>query len=555
LWTSILPPPDTTFVTTSQRLALSPEGTRVAFLALNRQGRSWLWVRDLSEPSVRAIAETDSFATPFWSPDGKTLAFGAGRKLRRLDLATGAVHDVCDAPRMRGGAWNRRGDIVFAPLTSGAIHRVPASGGAPAAVTRLDLARGEYSHRWPSFLPDGRHFLFLAQARTEAGQSADVYIGAIDGGAPRLLLRDASNAEYVSSGHIVFARQGSLLAAPFDPNGLAITGEPLLVSRDVRYMKPSELSAFSAASNGTLAYLTSPPSESRLQWLDRSGKTIEEVEEQAGTMLGSSLRLSRDGRAIAFVRLDAQSNGHLWIHDRRLRTTTRVISEPRYFQGVAWSPDGSRLVSSSVQTGDIREKAVARADEETVLLKPLSRSLTILDWSPDGRSILFLTLDPATGWDVWALPHGPGGEASPILRTPFSENDARVSPDGRWLAYSTDESGRTEVYVSAFPLGDGRRWPVSAAGGRRPTWGKDGRELYYFSPDGKLMVVDVQPGTPVEFSSPRALFDFPRNALDFERFTYDAAPDGQRFLVHLPHGREAPTSMTLVSNWTEGLVR
>ena len=234
---SILPPENTSFVTGGQgHPALSPDGRRIAFLARNREGKIWLWVRALSERAPQPVAETDMLALPFWAPDGRQLGFCAGGKLKKVDLATGAVQDLCDCPRQRGATWNRDG-VILSPLGGDVIYRLPASGGTPAPVTRRDPKRGDVIHRWPFFLPDGRHFIFLVTARADEGLTADLYVGSLDSEETRLLLRDASNAEYVAPGHLVFARQGKLLAVPFDANRLALGGEPVLIARDVAYFK------------------------------------------------------------------------------------------------------------------------------------------------------------------------------------------------------------------------------------------------------------------------------------------------------------------------------
>ena len=557
---SILPPENTSFVSGGQvHPALSPDGRRIAFLARNREGKIWLWVRALSERAPQPVAETDMFALPFWAPDGRQLGFCAGGKLKKVDLATSAVQDLCDAPRQRGATWNRDG-VILSPLGGDVIYRVPASGGTPAPVTRRDSKRGDIIHRWPFFLPDGRHFLFVISGRTDEEPTADVYVGSLDSEETRLLLRDASNAEYVAPGHLVFARQGNLLAVPFDANRLALGGEPVLIARDVAYVKSADLSAFSTSSNGILAYQTAPVRESRLVWLDRAGRDVGSVEEpdRAGTIkrtFGSLLRVSPDGRSIAFLRLDPTQNGHIWVHDSARGNATRVTFEPGFYAGVVWSPEGQRLVFLKVPSYELREKALNGAGgERTLMSSSSSYPIAPVDWSRDGRFIVYRLMDPKTAWDLWAMPLSGEPKPWPIVRTPFNESDARVSPDGRWMVYTADESGRPEVYLRSFPDSQAKSL-VSAGGGSRPCWRADGRELFYFAPDGKLMVVEVKPGERFDFAAARPLFTFPPEVIDFDRFNYDVRPDGQRFLANLPHGREAPPSITLVFNWSAELNR
>ncbi|HEY3191510.1 MAG TPA: protein kinase, partial [Solirubrobacterales bacterium] len=484
LRTSILPPENTSFVTGGQaHPALSPDGRRIAFLARNREGKIWLWVRALSDLAPHPVAETDIFGLPFWAPDGRQLGFSVGGRLKKADLATGAVQDLCDASRQRGATWNRDGIILFSPRTGDVIYRVPASGGSPAPVTRLDPKRGDIANRWPFFLPDGRHFLFLVAGRAEGASTADVYVGSLDSDETRLLVRDASNAEYVATGHLVFARQGNLLAVPFDANRLAIGGEPVLIARDVAYFKPNDLSTFSTSANGTVAYLTAPVRESRLVWLDRAGRDVGSVGEpdRPGTTkrtFGGVLRVSPDGRSIAFMRLDPETqNGHIWVHDSARGTATRATFQPAFYNGVVWSPEGQRLVFGGGQYIELREKALAGSSEEKTLFSS-PYTLAPLDWSHDGRFILYRLLDPKTAWDLWAMPLSGELKPWPIVRTRFNEYQARLSKDGRWMAYTADESGRAEVYVRPFP-GSEDKWLISTGGGASPCWRADGRELFY----------------------------------------------------------------------------
>ena len=509
---SILPPENTSFVSGGQvHPALSPDGSRIAFLARNREGKIWLWVRSLSEPAPQPVAETDMFALPFWAPDGRQLGFCAGGKLKKVDLATGAVQDLCDCPRQRGATWNRDG-VILSPLGGDVIYRLPASGGTPTPVTRRDPKRGDGIHRWPFFLPDGRHFIFLITGRE--GLSADVYVGSLDSEETRLLLRDASNAEYVAPGHLVFARQGNLLAVPFDATRLALGGEPVLIASDVAYLKYPDLSAFTTSSNGILAYQTAPVRESRLVWLDRAGRDVGSVEEpdRAGTMkrtFGGLVRFSPDGRSIAFSRLDPETqSAHIWVHDSARGNATRVTLEPAFYSGVVWSPEGQRLAILKIPSHELSVKGLNGAGGEKTLTFESSYPKALLDWSSDGRFILYRLLDPKTAWDLWAMPLSGEPKPLPVVRIPSNQTEARLSPDGRWMAYMADESGRAEVYVRSF-TGSEAKWLVSTRGGSLPCWRADGQELFYFSPDGQLMTVEVKAGTNFDFAAAQPLFAFP----------------------------------------------
>ena len=269
----------------------------------------------------------------------------------------------------------------------------------------------------------------------------------------------------------------------------------------------------------------------------------------------TALRFSRDGRSIAFLRLDPTQNGHIWVHDSARGNATRVTFEPAFYSGVVWSPEGQRLAFLKPPNYELYERALNGSGGVrtlTSLLSPYPKAP--LDWSRDGRFIVYRLLDPKTAWDLWVMPLSGEPTPWPVVRSPSNENDARLSPDGRWMAYTADESGRAEVYVRSFP-GSDDKWQISTRGGSLPCWRADGRELFYLAPEGKLMTVEVKPRTSFDFAAARPLFAFPPEVIDFDRFNYDVRPDGQRFLANLPHGREAPASITLVFNWTAELGR
>jgi eukaryotic-like serine/threonine-protein kinase len=554
----IAPPAGGAFWGSPAVMALSPDGTRLAFVARDAQGKVSLWLRPLGSLSAQALAGTEDAETPFWSPDSRFLGLFARGKLVRISADGGSAETICDAPANRGATWGPDGSIVFAPRWGDVLYRVPSSGGTPTAVTRLD--QGHTTHRWPWFLPDGRHFLFLARGPGEGEEKADLMVGSLESQAYKLVVRDASNAAYVSPGYVLFGRGGNLLAQRFDPERLQVAGEPTVLARDIFYARAVNFVGFSASQVGILTYTSPPARTSKLTWLDRSGKEIETVTDPGRYAFN---HLSPDGKRVAVVRLDpASSVGDVWIHEMGRKGATRFTFQPMLYW-MAWSPDGSRIALSGSLKGnfDLYERAAGGEGSETLLARFDSYFWAMpTDWSPDGRYLAFTRIDPKTAWDLWVLPLF--GDRKPVLflKTPFSETSGRFSPDGRLMAYMSNESGRSEVQVRPFP-GPGGRWAVSTGGGGRPRWRRDGREIFYLAPDAKLMSVDIR-GDSVnpEFGPPRPLFDLPKVVVDWAfaesaSFDYDVGPDGQRFLVNLPVGANEPRPITLVLNWTAELER
>jgi dipeptidyl aminopeptidase/acylaminoacyl peptidase len=530
-------------------LAVSPDGRRLAFVSAPSGGKRALWVRPLDGLSAQPLDGTDNADFPFWSPDSRSIGFFADGKLKRVEAGGGAVITICDAaPNGLGGTWNREGTILFG-LPSRPIHRVADSGGPAEPVTKLDQAVHETTHRYPQFLPDGRHFLYLAA--NLAGAPDDpanrIKVGSIGGGVDRSVLPASSGASY-AKGSLLYLREGNLLAQPFDPDRLATSGTPVPIAQRVA----SSIffwrwGLFSASEAGLVAYSAALPASSRLHWFDRVGREVASIGEPATFQ---TPRLSPDGRRLAIAVVDASSERpDIWIYDLDRNVRTRFTSGPSANNVPVWSPDGSRIVFTTDRKhqGDLYSKPVTGYGGEEPFLEGEGQRLA-LDWSPDGK-VLAVEIREPRGERRVALSIVPAaGERAPrvFFQRSTDFGDARFSPDGHSIAYTSDESGRSEIYLADFP-GPGTRSQVSPAGGDAPRWRRDGRELFYLAEDGALMSVEIRAGTAIEASTPKKLFEPRRRALD-----YDVSADGQRFLV-VEAGVESSPPITLIQNWAAGL--
>jgi eukaryotic-like serine/threonine-protein kinase len=533
-------------------ISVSPDGRRLGFAGMAADGRILLWVRSLDSYASQAIPGTDGAMYPFWSPDGRFIGFFADGKVKKVAASGGAVEALADAPQPRGGSWGREGDIVFSPNYGAGLYRVSATGGAAVPVTTPDSSRGEYSHRWPSFLPDGHRFLYYGRSGQRG--SGGVCVGSLDSKEARRLLAAPSNAAYARPGYLLFDREGTLMAQPFDVHGLRVSGDPVSVAEDVAYDAGSFRTDFAVSETGVLAYRSGSSLYNQITWVDREGRTIGTVGPPGAEF---NLALSRDDRRLATSRLASQRGlREIWINDLARGSSSRLTFGPATAFDPIWSPDGSRVAFTSTREGgsaDIYMKPATGTGNEELLLKT-SQYKDVTDWSLDGRYIAFTSVDPKTKLDLWVLPLE--GERKPVAlaQTESDEMEAQFSPDGRWVAYVSNESGRYEVYVQTFPR-PGGKWQVSNRGGVLPRWRRDGKELFYVSMDRKMMAVDIKTDTGFESDVPRELFVI--RGLDAFNYTspYTVTGDGQRFLltVRAPQARSSPISVVL--SWTAGLPR
>ncbi|MDQ3254066.1 MAG: protein kinase, partial [Acidobacteriota bacterium] len=532
-------------------IALSPDGRRLAFAAVDGTGKSRLFLRSLDALAAQPLAGTDDAAYPFWSPDSRFIGFFAEGKLKKFAASGGPPQTICNAPIGRGGAWNRDDVIIFSLGPGEGLYRISAAGGEPSPLTTPDRSRQENSHRWPQFLPDGRSFLYLS---TGPPESQGVYLGSLDSKETRRLLPTDSSALYAPPGYLLFRRAGTLLAQAFDPQKLELTGEAFPLPEQVGGAAGSFYTYLTVSQNGMLACHTGNSDQVQLAWFDRGGKQVG-VTGSPGDYI--NLALAPDGKRVAFDSVDPQTmNRDLSLLELARGTPMRFIFDPATDWFPVWSPDGSRLVFSSNRAGlpDLYQKAASGAGSDELLLKSSNAKLPT-DWSRDERFILYLTLDPKTKEDIWVLPLEGDRQPFPLLQTEFNEAQARFSPNGKWIAYTSDESGTLQVYVQSFPA-TGAKWPVSTSGGDQPRWRRDGRELFYLAADGKLMAVEVKTEGTFEAGVPKPLFEtrIPHVAGP-SAISYAATGDGQRFLVRSAVEQASTTPITVVVNWTAEVKR
>ncbi len=549
----ILPPDRASFKSAgldAGPVSVSPDGRSLAFVATSEEGKNLLWVRSLSALSAQPLTGTDGASFPFWSADSSALGFFADGKLKKVDAAGGPVFTVCDAPAGRGGSWNRDGVIIFAPDHLGSLRRVAASGGDTSEVTMLDQARGELAHRWPSFLPDGRHFLYLgAKLAFNASESDVIYVSSVDRGEAKVILRAGSNVAY-AGGYLLFVRQPWLMAQPFDVTRLATTEDAFPIAEQVQSVHGSTNSVFSVSENGVLAYQAGAvESGSQLAWHGRSGKPLGAL---GDTARYAGQALSPDGKRVAVDLSDQTSNIDIWLIEVARGLRTRFTLDRGIDISPVWSSDGKHLAFTSNRKGhlDLYRKAASGIGNEELLLESGFEKFP-QSFSSDGRFLLYYTLDNSRNkGDLWILPLTGERKPFPFSQSEFNETYCAFSPDGHWVVYESDESGRSEIYIAPFP-GPGGKRQVSASGGSQPRWRRDGKEIFFLAPDGKLMAAEViGQGESLEIVTVRALF---QTRVTGPGYQYDVAVDGQRFLINTLVDQKVTTPITLVQNWTAGL--
>jgi Tol biopolymer transport system component len=530
-------------------LAISPDGQKVVFVATS-EGQSRLWLRPLQSTSGRALAGTEGALFPFWSPDSQSVAFFANGKLKRLDVDRGSVQILTDAPSGRGGTWNRDGTIIFTPNpASSAIFRIAATGGTPTALTRIEASK-ETSHRFPQFLPDGHHFLYYVQGTPE---SHGIYVGDLDGSPPRRLVDVDSAPLYAASGQLLFVRQGTLFAQAFDATRLELQGDPFsVVERLASSSTAQGLAAVSTSVAGPILYRTASGGGGRqLVWFDRSGKDVGKVGDPVGAV---DVSLSPDGQRVALGYQAINANVDAWLLDLRRGALSRLTVDAGIDLFPTWFPDGRRVAFASTRKGayDLYWKPVIGFGNEELLFAD-AQDKNPMDWSPDGRFLLYRVIDPKSGNDLWALSMDGNRKPVPVVQTNFDENLPQFSPDGKWIAYESNVSGRFEIYIQPFP-GQGGQVQVSTNGGAQVRWNRNGKELFYIALDGRLMAVPIhlvantqtlEAGSPIPLFATRV-----GGALPFPfRQQYVVSSDGQRFLMNTLADEAPSAPITVILNW------
>lgn len=555
---SVSPPEHTSYPGTP---AVSPDGLSLTFSAVGPEGHRMLWLRSFDKMHAEMIPGTDGGFAPFWSPDSQHIAFFANKTLKQVhllsDLADVKPETICDADAdPGGGAWNKDGTIVFAPSMSDGLYRVPAAGGRVEKFYKLDTAKGERAQLWPQFLPDGKHFLFLLL--TSMTETTGVYAGSLDSQEKRYLFASQTNAVYSPAagesgkkGYLLYIKGRDLVGQGFNASRLEVNGGAMTLANDIGSVETLSLAPVSVSRNAVLVYQTVAKPTRQLVWMDRSGGALGNLGE-AGDW--GPPKVSPDGKRVAVGKVADEKNAEIWILDDAGNQTV-FQSEPGVSQGSpVWSPDGARIAFWSNAGGiyDLFMKSVAAgAHSEPIYRSPYAKYPT--DWSHDGRYIIFGEVKPGTGSDVLAL-NMSDRRAVPLVNTIYSEGYAALSPNGKWLAYQSDDSGRNEVYVQKFDSAPGtkRRWKVSLDGGGLPKWRGDGSEIFYLTLSGTVFAAAVRPGgDEFQFDPPQPLFT--ARPIPKTWNLYDVSPDGQRFIMNLPLEWSNSSLITVITNWTEKL--
>ncbi|MGA8607983.1 MAG: protein kinase [Candidatus Sulfotelmatobacter sp.] len=531
------------------QFALSPDGRAMVFVANSPGADPMLWLRSVDQVTARQLPGTEGAQLPFWSPDSRWVGFFAEGKLKKIPVGGGPVQVLADVADAFGGSWGADGSIIFGKL-SGAIFRVSSGGGTVTTVTKVDTVMK--AHRWPQFLPDGRHFLFHVQGGDSAQHG--IYVGSIDGGTQKFLVRSESSAIYASPGYVLYVDGDTLLGQAFDAAHLELRGEPFTVAENVGRSTGFNIGV-SASGTGMLAYAAAILQRGRLTWFDRAGNSLNSVGVEGDY---SDFRLSPNGQTLAASLVDPKAwNPDVWLIDLMRGGPSRFTVGSVLSAAPVWSPDGTRIVFRTIRNGPTElyaKSAGGGGNEEVVLTYETQHAagidtpnLVCSDWSPDGRYVIGSLPQQTTGDDLWLIPLS--GDRKPIkfLAPPSDQIHGNFSPEGRFVAYSSNESGRFEVYVQTFPLSD-RKWQVSTDGGYEPRWRADGREIYYLSQDRKLMAVSV--GTAPAFGVPKVLFQTRvPEGVTARRTHYVPSRDGQRFLVNTQSLDAPPGPITVVLNW------
>ncbi|MDQ2871349.1 MAG: protein kinase, partial [Acidobacteriota bacterium] len=522
----------------SRGLSVSPDGTRLVIEAYSK-GRRRLFVRPLDSDEATELEGSLDSTGHFWSPDSRFIAFYADGKLKKIPATGGPAVELCDAAFALVGTWNREGTILFSNFNPPGIFRVPDTGGRPELALAPDRARGQMTLIWPHFLPDGKRFLYIAG--TGGLNVRELRVASLDSKETALVSRFNSRVEYVAPGYLVYARESSLFAQPFDERKAALSGEPRMLASNVHYFFGPSHASFSVSQTGVLAYQTAArPDE--IVWLDRAGKRVGQIGEPVVVM---GLRLSPDGkRAAADIEDHRTGTSDVWVTELSSGVSTRIHSDPIDEKMPMWSPDGSRLIYRSDRQGppDIYEIAPGAPGSE----RPLFEAPGVqepADISRDGRFLAYLNEAQSALWHIWLLPLQGGGKPVPWLGTRFHETSPRFSPDGRWIAFESNESGVPEIYA-ALTEGAGERRRISPTGGRLPRWRADGKELFYIASGGVVMAVPVTPGVPLQTGLPAPLF-----RSDPEIHNYDVMPDGSRFLATVPLEKTSESPIRVIVQW------
>jgi Tol biopolymer transport system component/predicted Ser/Thr protein kinase len=531
-------------------IAIAPNGHTIAMVAyLESVRKNAIWIYELGSAGTRSLADTAGATYPFWSADGRSLAFFADGKLKKLELSGGPAQTICNAPSGRGGSWNKDGVIIFTPDATfgGSLHRVSAVGGTPTRISNPDKSRGEASHRWPTFLPDGTHYLYTA-ANFSGQKGVDaIFVGSLDSNEKRFVVEATANSAYAAPGYLLFYRDNTLLAQRFDLKRFALKGEPTTILTEIQYQPQVKRATFAVSDIGVLvAQSGSGIALSQPVWFDRKGNEVGAVGKPD---VYANIFIAPNGRSVAVEKTDIGSlNTDIWTYELQRDSAERLTFGSANFAPI-WSPDAARMVfSANRQNGvDLSLKNSDGSQEEKSIVHE-DFDITPNDWSRDGKYILY-----TRNTDLWFVTL-PELKSSMFLKAVSVLRNGQFSPDGKWVTYASNETGKWEIYVTSFPEAKGK-WQVSTAGGEQPRWGSDGKELFYLSSDGKMMAAPVTTGTKFNPSTPVALFQTtPRQPVSSsDLFVYDVSRDGQRFLINTRVKQAETEPMSVILNWPEKL--
>ena len=530
-------------------VALSSDGKRLALVAYSDQAnKNVIWLQQIGGRGATVLPGTEGAAYPFWAPDGRSLGFFADGKLKTIDVASGrSAQSLADAPFGRGGSWSKDGIILYTPDAWSGLYRISSSGGAPVQVTKQDVSEYQVSNRWPVFLPDGRHFLYLACNFSGRLDKNWIFLGSLDSPERRPIVNASTNAVYVDPGYLLYWRDDALVAQRLDPRSFALTGEPHIVSDAVQYFPQTNFAVFDAAGTTLVAQTRAGKgaNKSQLTWFDRHGKQLGLV---GPPELVSNPKISPDGKRVAVDQIDTDGRHvNIWIHDLNSDAARRLGFGPWLEQVTVWSPDGKQVVYTANEKlfFSLYTKNTDGSGSAETLVDMGTPQQGPWDWSRDGRYVL-----ARKDHELWYITL-PDRQTRPLLQSKLLVRNAQFSPDGKFVAYASSETGNWEVYVSPFP-DFGSQWQVSRGGGEEPRWRGDGKELFYLGPDRRLMAVDVKNSTGFEVGPPVALFlthlRQPLSAMDF--FSYDVTADGQKFLVNTKVDTSSSAPVSVILNWS-----
>jgi Tol biopolymer transport system component len=552
---TILPPHGVNFDNQQgSNLTISPDGKYISFIGVDSTGTEKLWVRPVNSLTARPLADASVEAYPFWSPDSKSIAYFDKSQLMKVSLDAGTSLPICDVSSGRGGSWSQNGTIVISPNSAGGLYKVPSSGGKPE-ILKADTSNKVLSLRWPHFLPDGNHFLYSTQCSASGSSPLDgIYLSSISDTSSEKLISASSNGQY-ANGYLLFVRQGILLAQKFDPDKLELEGEAMPLSENVQYYDVRVSGTFSSSLNGNLIYLEQNQSSEKSVLLDKNGNEIKKLLDLKPNF---SVSFSPDGNKIAYDLYDAgQKNVDIWTMDLNRNVSTRLTFEKNADIYPIWTPDGKQVTYSSSSTGGVYDSYIKNADGsgDAVLLYKSGNSKLVTDVSPDGNYLLYSEINVtngSSGFDIFALQEKGEKKRIDILSTKFNEKFGVFSPNMKWIAYQSDESGNVQVYIIPFNANSSTdkasgKWQISVDGGTFPKWMDNGKKIFFFTPDNKIMAVDInESGNSLSPGKPSQIFKPGNNNISR---IYAIDKTGTKIVATVPNGQSIQPPVTLVSNW------